>query len=145
MVRNANLGDLECQLRFRNSIGCRTPIRRLSKNGSLQSDRKRPLASITHSIAEIDKWEQAHLKEDEIRSKVKDAKKQYEDHCAKSSLGFDKGAFRNWCVAADSSCFVRFSAVLGACCKIIVNTRRERLIQDRVPKGNINSNARAAG
>jgi hypothetical protein len=28
---------------------------------------------------EVDQWEQAHFKEDEIRSKVKAAKKQYED------------------------------------------------------------------
>ena len=37
------------------------------------------LASVDHSIAEVDQWEQAHFKEDEIRSKVKAAKKQYED------------------------------------------------------------------
>ncbi len=37
------------------------------------------LASVNHSIAEIDKWEQAHFAEDEIRGKVKAAKKRYED------------------------------------------------------------------
>ena len=37
------------------------------------------LASVNHSIAEVDRWEQAHFREDEIRSKVKAAKKQYED------------------------------------------------------------------
>jgi hypothetical protein len=37
------------------------------------------LASVNHSIAEVDKWEQAHFIEDKIRSKVKAAKKQYED------------------------------------------------------------------
>ena len=37
------------------------------------------LASVDHSIAEVDQWEQAHFKEDEIRSKVKAAKKRYED------------------------------------------------------------------
>jgi len=46
------------------------------------------LASVTHSVAEIDKWEQAHLKEDEIRSKVKAAKKQYEDALRKEFFGF---------------------------------------------------------
>ena len=51
------------------------------------------LASVTHSVAEIDKWEQAHLKEDEIRSKVKKMpRNSTKTHCAKSSLGFDKGA-----------------------------------------------------
>ena len=37
------------------------------------------LASGNHSVAEVDKWEQAHFEEDEIRSKVKTAKKEYED------------------------------------------------------------------
>ncbi len=37
------------------------------------------LASVDHSIAEVDQWERAHFREDEIRSKVKAAKKQYED------------------------------------------------------------------
>jgi hypothetical protein len=37
------------------------------------------LASVNHSISEVDKWEGAHFREDEIRSKVKAAKKQYED------------------------------------------------------------------
>jgi energy-converting hydrogenase A subunit M len=36
-------------------------------------------ASENHSVAEVDKWEQAHFAEDEIRSKVKIAKKEYED------------------------------------------------------------------
>jgi hypothetical protein len=37
------------------------------------------LASVDHSVAEIDQWEQAHFQEDEIRNKVKAAKKDYED------------------------------------------------------------------
>ena len=37
------------------------------------------LASVNHSIAEVDKWEAAHFKEDEIRNKVNAAKKRYED------------------------------------------------------------------
>lgn len=37
------------------------------------------LASVNHTVAEVDKWEAAHFKEDEIRSKVKAAKKRYED------------------------------------------------------------------
>lgn len=37
------------------------------------------LASVNHNVAEIDQWEQAHFKEDEIRSKVLAAKKVYED------------------------------------------------------------------
>ncbi len=37
------------------------------------------LASVNHSVAEVDKWEQAHFLEEEIRNRVKTAKKQYED------------------------------------------------------------------
>ena len=33
------------------------------------------LASVDHSVAEVDKWEQAHFREDEIRGEVKAAKK----------------------------------------------------------------------
>ena len=46
------------------------------------------LASVNHSIAEVDKWEEAHFKEDEIRSKVKAAKKQYEDALREKLFGF---------------------------------------------------------
>jgi hypothetical protein len=46
------------------------------------------LASVDHSIAEVDKWEQAHLREDEIRSKVKAAKKRYEDSLRRKFYGF---------------------------------------------------------
>ena len=41
--------------------------------------KEQALASVNHSIAEVDKWEQAHFEEDEIRSKVKAAKRRYED------------------------------------------------------------------
>jgi hypothetical protein len=37
------------------------------------------LASGNHSLAEIDQWEAAHFKEDELRTKVKAAKNEYED------------------------------------------------------------------
>jgi hypothetical protein len=37
------------------------------------------LASANHSVAEVDKWEASHFTEDKIRSKVKAAKKKYED------------------------------------------------------------------
>jgi hypothetical protein len=46
------------------------------------------LASVNHSIAEVDKWEQAHFKEDEIRSKVKAAKQRYEDALRERFFGF---------------------------------------------------------
>lgn len=37
------------------------------------------LASADHSVAEIDKWEAAHFREEEARNKAKAAKKGYED------------------------------------------------------------------
>lgn len=46
------------------------------------------LASVNHTIAEVDKWEGAHFREDEIRSKVKAAKRRYEDALRKKFFGF---------------------------------------------------------
>ena len=46
------------------------------------------LASVNHSIAEVDKWEQAHFRGREIPSKVKAAKKRYEDGLRKKFYGF---------------------------------------------------------
>ncbi len=37
------------------------------------------LASGNHTVAEIDLWEGAHFREDELRNKVKAAKRDYED------------------------------------------------------------------
>jgi len=37
------------------------------------------LASCEHSVAEIDRWEAAGFREDELRNKAKAAKKDYED------------------------------------------------------------------
>jgi len=37
------------------------------------------LASVDHKISQVDKWEGAHFREEEVRGKVKAAKKQYED------------------------------------------------------------------
>jgi hypothetical protein len=46
------------------------------------------LASVNHSIAEVDKWEQAHFDEDELRSAVKEAKAKYEDALRAKFFGF---------------------------------------------------------
>jgi hypothetical protein len=46
------------------------------------------LASVNHSVAQVDQWERAHLREDEIRSKVKAAKKRYEDALREKFFGF---------------------------------------------------------
>ena len=37
------------------------------------------LASVDHTVAEVDQWEDAHFKEEESRNKVKAAKRRYED------------------------------------------------------------------
>ncbi len=47
------------------------------------------LVSVTpHSVAEVDKWEAAHFKEDDLRSNVKAAKKQYENALREKFFGF---------------------------------------------------------
>jgi hypothetical protein len=46
------------------------------------------LASVGHDVAKIDLWEQASFDEDAIRTKVKDAKKRYEDALREQIFGF---------------------------------------------------------
>ncbi len=46
------------------------------------------LASVNHSVAEIDKWEGAHFAEEDIRNKVKAAKKDYEDALRRKFFNF---------------------------------------------------------
>jgi len=46
------------------------------------------LASVNHSVAEIDQWEKAHFEEDEMRNKVKTAKAEYEDALRAKFFGF---------------------------------------------------------
>jgi GTP1/Obg family GTP-binding protein len=46
------------------------------------------LASVNHTVAEVDKWESAHFAEDEMRSNVKDAKARYEDALRAKFFGF---------------------------------------------------------
>ena len=53
-----------------------------------RNQRGRALASVDHTVAEVDKWEGAHFREDEIRSKVKAAKKKYEDALREKFFGF---------------------------------------------------------
>ena len=50
--------------------------------------REEALASVTHSVAEVDQWENAHFAEDEMRSKVKAAKSGYEDALREKFFGF---------------------------------------------------------
>jgi hypothetical protein len=37
------------------------------------------LASVNHTVADVDQWERAHFEEDEMRSTVKEAKAKYEE------------------------------------------------------------------
>jgi hypothetical protein len=46
------------------------------------------LASENHSLIEIDRWEQAHLDEDDMRNTVKAAKATYEDALRAKFFGF---------------------------------------------------------
>jgi hypothetical protein len=46
------------------------------------------LASVNHTVAEVDKWERAHFEEDEMRSTVKEAKAKYEDALRAKFFGF---------------------------------------------------------
>jgi hypothetical protein len=46
------------------------------------------LASVNHDVADVDKWEAAHFEEDDVRTKVKDAKAKYEDALREKFFGF---------------------------------------------------------
>ncbi|MGA8172567.1 MAG: hypothetical protein WB816_17290 [Methylocystis sp.] len=46
------------------------------------------LASVNHTIAEVDKWEQAHFDEDDARDKVLEAKEEYEDALRRKFFDF---------------------------------------------------------
>jgi len=46
------------------------------------------LVSANHSMIEIDRWEKAHLDEDEMRNTVKAAKASYEDALRSKFFGF---------------------------------------------------------
>jgi hypothetical protein len=46
------------------------------------------LASVNHSIAQVDEWEHAAFREDDLRSKAKDAKRAYEDALREEFFNF---------------------------------------------------------
>ena len=46
------------------------------------------LASVNHTLAEVDLWERAHFDEDEMRNEVKAAKERYEDALRAKFFGF---------------------------------------------------------
>jgi hypothetical protein len=51
-------------------------------------EQEEALASVNHTVAEVDKWEGAHFAEEELRNKVKAAKKKYEDALREKFFGF---------------------------------------------------------
>jgi len=46
------------------------------------------LASVPHSIAEIDRWEAAHFREEDLRGAALEAKSRYEDALRKAFFDF---------------------------------------------------------
>ncbi len=46
------------------------------------------LASVTHDVADVNSWEQAHFEEDDKRNIVKAAKEKYEDALRAKFFGF---------------------------------------------------------
>jgi len=50
--------------------------------------REEALASTNHTVAQVDRWEQAHFDEEEARNKVKAAKRKYEDELRAKLFGF---------------------------------------------------------
>ncbi len=73
---------------MRISTGYRRLTNSRSTNGLQRSARKRALASVNHNVAEIDQWEAAHFKEDELRDLVLEAKKEYEDALRRKFFDF---------------------------------------------------------
>jgi hypothetical protein len=68
----------ELQLAYKNAV-----------EGWIAAIRKEEdLASVNHDVAEVDKWEEAHFEEDEMRSNVKEAKAKYEDALREKFFGF---------------------------------------------------------
>jgi hypothetical protein len=47
------------------------------------------LASVDHSVAELDKWENAHFRADLARHAAEAAKAEYEDALRENLFGFD--------------------------------------------------------
>jgi hypothetical protein len=50
--------------------------------------REEALASVNHTVAQLDQWEQAHFDEDAARDKVLAAKQKYEDALRRKFFNF---------------------------------------------------------
>lgn len=46
------------------------------------------LASVSHTVADVDQWENAHFEEEEARGRVLAAKEEYEDALRRKFFGF---------------------------------------------------------
>jgi hypothetical protein len=46
------------------------------------------LASVNNDVADVDKWEAAHSREEDLRNKLLAAKKRYEDDLREEFFGF---------------------------------------------------------
>ena len=46
------------------------------------------LASVNHDVAEVDKWQAAHFREEDLRNSVQIAKKRYENALLEEFFGF---------------------------------------------------------
>ena len=46
------------------------------------------LASVNHDVADVDKWEAAHSREEDLRNNVLAAKKRYKDALREEFFGF---------------------------------------------------------
>jgi hypothetical protein len=50
--------------------------------------REEALASVNHTVAELDQWKQAHFDKDDARNKVLAAKRRYEDALRRKFFDF---------------------------------------------------------
>ncbi|SDS55156.1 hypothetical protein [Bradyrhizobium canariense] len=73
---NSNLDDL--QARYRSAV----------ENWISAIRKEESLASVNHSVSEIDQWEKAGFDEDEMRKIAKEAKTKYEDALRAKFFGF---------------------------------------------------------
>jgi hypothetical protein len=67
---------------------CRKPYRAAVEEWIAAIEDEEALVSVSHSVAEVDKWEAAHFREEEVRDKAKIAKKKYEDALREKFFGF---------------------------------------------------------
>ena len=75
-------------MKSQSSIVYRPPTRQLLTKWRAAIREEEALASVNHSVAEVDQWEGAHFHEEELRSKAKTAKSEYEAALRLKFFGF---------------------------------------------------------